>query len=191
MAKESVSGVSESALNMSLGAGIANQIKFGTMTAKNSTSPRHSKPKLYFRSITLPPHNSGLSLSHHSTAQAESLPRRTPCCNRRGDGLETAADRTGGFFASDGRRCKAGTESHGIRQHTSFDKLHDRSREERVSGTIVTGSEKQFFADEIAYRPLANPRVPVDSGLALRHDGNAAVADSLRTVAKHLARIID
>lgn len=57
--------------------------------------------------------------------------------------------------------------------------------------TIVTGSAEQFFADDIAYRPLVNPYVTVDYGLALRLDDNIAAAESLRIVAKHLARIID
>ena len=57
--------------------------------------------------------------------------------------------------------------------------------------TIVTSSAEQFFADDIAYRPLANPRVTVDYGLALRHNNSIAAAEPLRVVSKHLARIID
>ena len=57
--------------------------------------------------------------------------------------------------------------------------------------TIVTGSAEQFFADDIAYRPLANPRVTVDYGLALRNDNSIAAAEPLRVVSKHLARIFD
>lgn len=57
--------------------------------------------------------------------------------------------------------------------------------------TIVTSSAEQFFADDIAYRPLANPRVTVDYGLAFRHNNSIAAAEPLRVVSKHLTRIFD
>lgn len=57
--------------------------------------------------------------------------------------------------------------------------------------TIVTGCARRFFPDEVAYRPLVNPLVNIDYGLALRENDPSPVADSLRTVARHLARIVN
>ena len=53
--------------------------------------------------------------------------------------------------------------------------------------TIVTGCARQFFANEVDYRPLTNPAITVDYGLALRKGDTAPIADSARSVAKHLA----
>ena len=46
-------GVTESDLNTSLGAGTANQIKFGVITTKNNNNPQKSKPNLYFFNMFL------------------------------------------------------------------------------------------------------------------------------------------
>ena len=61
VAIESILGVSESVLNISFGVGITNQMKFGIIMTRNSTSPRHSKPNLYFFSKKYTSTNPNLS----------------------------------------------------------------------------------------------------------------------------------
>jgi len=56
--------------------------------------------------------------------------------------------------------------------------------------TIVTSSMARLFAEEVRYIPLVEPSVNVDYGLALRVGESAPTAEALRTVAKHLAKII-
>ena len=56
--------------------------------------------------------------------------------------------------------------------------------------TIVTGSMESLFHDRVVYRPLANPKIKVDCGLALREGEQMPAAESLRIVARHLAKLI-
>lgn len=56
--------------------------------------------------------------------------------------------------------------------------------------TIVTGAMAGLFSDKVAYRLMVDPAVRVDYGLALRQGEAAPTADALRTVARHLARLM-
>lgn len=73
-------GDCESALNMSFGAGITNQIKFGIMMARNNTSPRHSKPALYFLNINFTFTNTDLYTTNYTMYQPlfKYIPHTTP-----------------------------------------------------------------------------------------------------------------
>ena len=59
----------------------------------------------------------------------------------------------------------------------------------RMGFMIVTGSMTKQYSSEIAYRPLVEPRVEVDYGLALRRDAADPAEAALRTVAAHLTKL--
>lgn len=54
--------VNDLVLNISFGAGIANQIKFGSITIKNNSKPQISKLNLYFFNISSSSQNTDLPL---------------------------------------------------------------------------------------------------------------------------------
>lgn len=56
--------------------------------------------------------------------------------------------------------------------------------------TIVTECMADFFADQIVYRPLVDPEVHVEYGLALKHGDEGPMTSPLRTVARHLKAIL-
>lgn len=56
--------------------------------------------------------------------------------------------------------------------------------------TVVTASMSGFFSDRIAYRPLVEPSVRVEYGLALRKGDETPILSALRTVARHLKKLL-
>ena len=59
----------------------------------------------------------------------------------------------------------------------------------RMGFTIVTGDMTKLYANELAYRPLIDPIVEVDYGLALRNEPGDPASEKLRIVAEGLASL--
>lgn len=53
--------------------------------------------------------------------------------------------------------------------------------------TIVTSSMEGFFSGRVVYRPLANPEIVVDYGLAVKEGDEKPTLEPLKSVARHLA----
>lgn len=55
--------------------------------------------------------------------------------------------------------------------------------------TIVTSCMNTFFEDKIAYRPLVDPEVSMDYGLATSSENQSPMLEALKTVADYLAKL--
>lgn len=55
--------------------------------------------------------------------------------------------------------------------------------------TIVTGAIGKLFTDDVSYIPIENPAVTVDYGIAFRNGDPSPLANTLRTVARHLSSV--